>query len=280
MTQHAAPTQSTSSPRPPLFRALGAAEPPDRVDIAGEAYHIARVFKHDSWAATALYAGRSKRVVCKFNRVQPVGPILMAWLGRALAAREAAMLRRLADVPNVPRWSGPVRVAGRLLPNAVAHDFIPGHPLGERERVGDDFFPALRRLLAEMHRRGIAYIDLHKRENILVGDDGHAYLIDFQIGLTLADWWPANHEVVEAVVRLAQQNDMYHLAKHVARCRPDQAGSPHIPWSIRLHRLVGQPFRSVRRKLLVRSGVRSGRGLVTSEHFPEEVVREDAARAA
>jgi hypothetical protein len=269
-------------PRPPVFRALGAAEPPDQVEIAGETYHIARVFKHDSWAATALYAGRNKRVVCKFNRVQPVGPVAMRWLGRLLGTREAAMLRRLADLPNVPRWSGEVRVNGRVLPNAVAHDYIPGHPLGDRERVNDRFFPKLRTLLAAMHHCGVAYIDLHKRENILVGDDGEPYLIDFQIGLALADWWPANHEVIEAVVRLAQQNDVYHLAKHVARCRPDQAaaGATDLPWSIRLHRFVGQPLRTLRRRLLVRAGVRTGLGRVTSEHFAEEAVREGAARAA
>jgi hypothetical protein len=252
------------------------------VAIGGEPYHVVRVFKHDSWAATALYAGRHKQVVCKFNRVQPVGPLPMRWLGRVLADREAAMLRRLADLPNVPRWSGPVRVNGRVLANAVAHDFIPGHPLGDREPVDDRFFPTLRTLLAEMHRRGIAYVDLHKRENILVGDAGEPYLIDFQIGLALADWWPANHEVIEAVIGLVQQSDAYHLAKHVARCRPDQAadGATDLPWSIRLHRLVGQPWRALRRRLLVRTGVRTGLGRVTSEHFPEEVVREDAARAA
>src|SRR5437763_1560384 len=138
------------------------------------------------------------------------------------ARREAALLRRLAGLPNVPRWSGHVRVNGRPLPHAVAHDFIPGHPLGDRERVRDDFFPTLRALLAAMHRRGVAYVDLHKRENILVGDDGQPYLIDFQIGLARPGWWPANHEAVEAVLRLAQANDVYHLAKHVARCRPDQ----------------------------------------------------------
>ncbi|HEY1380963.1 MAG TPA: hypothetical protein VGF55_29455 [Gemmataceae bacterium] len=260
-------------PRPPVLRALGAAEPPDAVEVSGEPYRLVRVFKHDSWAATALYAGAARQVVCKFNRVQPVGPVPMHWLGRVLARREAALLRRLAGLPHVPRWAGDVRVNGRVQQHAVAHDFIPGHPLGDRESVGDHFFPALRAALAALHRRGVAYVDLHKRENILVGDDGQPYLIDFQIGLARPAWWPANHEAVEAVLRLAQANDVYHLAKHVARCRPDQAATPELPWSIRLHRLVGRPFRALRRRLLVRAGVRTGRGRVTTEHFPEEAVR-------
>ena len=36
----------------------------------------------------------------------------------------------------------------------------------------DEFLPTLRGLLNKLHRRGIAYVDLHKRENIIVGDDG------------------------------------------------------------------------------------------------------------
>jgi hypothetical protein len=269
-------------PRPPVFRALGRGEPPDRVEIAGKHYKLVRVFKHDSWAATALYAGAGKEVVCKFNRIQPIGPMPMRWLGRFLARREADLLCRLGDLPNIPRWSGVVSVNGRVLPNAVAHDFIPGHPLGDHERVDDRFFPTLRALLATMHRRGIAYVDLHKRENILVGADGQPYLIDFQIGLAVPDWWPANHEMVGAVVRLAQHNDTYHLNKHVTRCRPDlRPPGPKIrPWTIRLHRMIGRPFRRLRRRLLVLTGVRTGLGRVATEHFPEEVVRADAVPAA
>src|SRR5205085_3317670 len=139
-----------------------------------------RVFKHDSWAATALYAGPAGRVVCKFNRQQPAVVLPLRWLGRRLARREEAVLRRLGDLPNVPRWAGAVSADGRRLAHAVAHDFIPGHPLGERERVGDGFFGELADLLAAMHRCGVAYVDLHKRENVIVGDDGRPYLIDFQ----------------------------------------------------------------------------------------------------
>jgi hypothetical protein len=267
-------------PRPPIFRALGAAEPPEQIEVAGEPYRLVRVFKHDSWAATALYAGRAGQIVCKFNRQQSVGGVPMRWLGRLLARREAAVLRKLGDLPNVPRWAGEVTAGGRRLEHAVAHDFIPGHPLGDRERVGDRFFPELVGLLREMHRRRIAYVDLHKRENVIVGDDGRPYLIDFQVSLALSDRWPAR-----LLLRLARRGDDYHLRKHFARCRPDQCGyglgavAADRPWWIRLHRLAAQPLRALRRRLLVLCGVRTGRGRVTTEHFPEEVVRADARAA-
>ncbi len=41
-------------PRPALFRALGRDEPPSVVTIGGEKHELIEIFKHDSWAATAL----------------------------------------------------------------------------------------------------------------------------------------------------------------------------------------------------------------------------------
>lgn len=59
-------------PRPPLFRALGAAEPPAGVRVDGVDYTRVTVFKHDSWAATALYAADEGLITAKFNRIQPI----------------------------------------------------------------------------------------------------------------------------------------------------------------------------------------------------------------
>lgn len=277
-TNQAAAEKPCVRPRPALFRALGTAEPPESVHINGQSFQRVRVFKHDSWAATAVYANNSGRqVVCKFNRQQRVGWLPMRWLGHALAQREATVLRRLSQLPNVPRWSGDVYVDGVKQRHAVAHEFIPGHPLGHRERVNDAFFPALRNCLAEMHRRDVAYVDLHKRENILVGTDGKPYLLDFQISLALPHWWPANSTLTRVLLALFQQSDSYHLHKHIVRCRPDQANGKDAaaarPWWITLHRFLAVPFRTLRRGLLARLGIRARGGRVESEHFPEEVVR-------
>ena len=74
----------------------------------------------------------------------------------------------------------------------MARRYIEGNPLGRKDEVGDEFFPGLRGILDVLHARGMAYVDLHKRENVLVGSDGKPYLLDFQIGLALPHWWPAN----------------------------------------------------------------------------------------
>jgi hypothetical protein len=272
-------------PRPALFRALGKEEPPALVSVAGSEYHLERVLKHDSWAASAVYVGEAGQLAVKFNRVQPIFGLPVTWLGNWLARREAWMMKALADVPNVARWAGEVRVHGRVVKHAVAHAWIPGHPLRTGEKVGDDFFPALERLLAELHRRGIAYVDLHKRENIIVGEDGQPYLIDFQISQALPDIWVCDNFLTRPLLRLLQRSDSYHLHKHRVHHRPDQVGANEAdlersrPWWIRLHRLVARPFRALRRALLVRLRVRTGDGQATSEVFPEDAVQNELAAA-
>lgn len=274
--------ERTARPRPPLFRALGAHEPPAEVVVDGRRYERIELFKHDSWAATALYAGAAGRIVCKFNRIQPVAGIPMRWLGRRLAEREHRALTRLSDLPQIPVPLGPVYAGGIRQRNAVARSFVAGHPLGKDERVRDDFFPSLRRALREMHVRGIAYVDLHKRENIIVGEDGRPYLVDFQISLDVTHprlrWVPGIHAAFDHLCA----GDLYHLEKHIRRADPfaSKYTPPAIPAWLRIHRVFAVPFRQMRRRLLVARRIRTGRGAVASEVFAEDAVRRESSQAA
>ena len=269
------PVSSVVKPRPALFRALGKAEPPAVVEIDGERFRCVEVLKHDSWAASGIYASATRKAFCKFNRQQAVACLPMGWLGRLLAAREQSFHRRLHDVDGIPASLGPVRVGGRVLPYAVAREFIAGHALREGEHVRDDFFLRFRQMLAEVHARGVAHVDLHKRENILVDDAGRPHLIDFQISFAL----PRRAGVVSTLfgwlLSILQRSDDYHLLKHELKHRPDLAGLTGMdierarPWWIRAHRMVAVPFRTFRRNLLVRLGIRSESGHAFSEAFPE-----------
>lgn len=267
-------------PRPEFLRALGCGEPPQQIVVAGQRYQRAEVLKHDSWAATATYGNAEGDViVCKFHRQQPLAGIPLAWLGRRLARREAHFLSQLAGVSGIPRLLFPVHCLERQLPFAVARQYIAGHPLGLREAVADDFFPRLAALLDRLHERDMAYVDLHKRENVIVGDDGQPYLIDFQISHHLRTRVPGLAWLARRVLGLLQASDHFCLAKLHVRCRPDQVRAVRgdlslpPPWWIVLHRLAAVPFRTLRRRLLVLLGVRSGRGMAGSEQFAEDAYR-------
>lgn len=279
-------SENLARPRPAMLRALGSADPPETVEVGGQVYARREIFKHDSWAATATYSNGQRLIVCKFNRTQPVGWFATDWLGKRLAARERAALELLADVANVPDSLGDVRENGRVLPTAVAREYIAGHPLKKGEAVQPFFFPMLEWTLDTMHGRGLAYVDLHKRENIIVGDDGKPYLIDFQIGFYAkarrVGHWPG----VGRLFVFLCQSDRYHLQKHVLKHDPMRAaGARQIldeqrPWWIRLHRLAAVPLREARRRLLKTIGVRRGAGRVESELFVEDGLRTAHERRA
>jgi hypothetical protein len=276
------PVRAPVKPRPAWLKALGNRSLPETLAIGGVAYRLREIFKHDSWAATGLYEGPSGALkIVKLHRQAPVFGIPMGWLGRRLARHEIHLLGSLADLKGLPALAGPVALDGQFLKNAVARDYIEGHPLGNREAVSESFYPALRALLHAMHERHIVYVDLHKRENILVNERGEPCLIDFQISLAWPSWLPAG-----PLFSLMRRSDEYHLMKHWSRSRPEQCGfdeavlRTRIPWPIRAHRLIARPVREMRRRLLVKLGVRSGKGRVETELFAEHALRQNRAETS
>lgn len=275
-------TPNTTRPRPALFRALGKEEPPIEINIGGHLYQLAEVYKHDSWAATALYSGPGGLVISKFNRQQRIGFISMRWLGYWLARHEATLLSRLQHLRHIPRLLGPVYIHGRLASHAVARSFIPGHPMRAREPLPQAFFDQLQATLQVVHQLQIAYMDLHKRENIIVGDDGQPYLIDFQVSYLLPTGWWAKLTPLPWLLSLMQQSDNYHCTKHRVKHTNVDAQSARSqvkkarPFWITMHRWIAVPFRELRRRLLVLFGIRKGKGRVESEAFAEDGLRNAA----
>lgn len=266
------PQQESRAPsrRPALLRALGNNEPPEVLTIDGVLFRRATVFKHDSWAATAVYESANRKVVCKMNRESPVFFLPMGWLGRWLGQREFRFLQRLAHLHGIPR-SYPVHdESGRAMRNACAHDYVSGEPLSLCEDVPEEFFDRLDSLLAGLHRNRVAYIDLHKQENVIVGEDGHPWLIDFQISAGLPDF-----PLLRSLFSILAESDRYHAAKHRHRRMGETSSrsTSRPPWWIRAHRLVAVPFRTARRRLLVILGVRKGAGNVSSEQAIEPGLR-------
>ncbi|NDC54884.1 MAG: hypothetical protein EBZ74_11575 [Planctomycetia bacterium] len=267
-------TRDATRPRPAVFRALGRDDPPATIELDGETFRLLEILKHDSWAATATYRSATRTAKCKFNRTQPVLLVPLGWLGRLLAAREAWFMDRLHGIPGIPEPLGGVRVGGRSVPHAVAHVWIEGRALAEGEWVDDRFFPALAAILRAVHHRGVAHVDLHKRENLLVDTAGRPHLIDYQISFGVAPGGVAAR-VFGGLLRMLQRCDEYHLLKHRLKHRPDQVRlSLHDlermrPWWIRLHRCVAVPFRTTRRRLLTALRIRSATGHAFTEAFPE-----------
>ena len=197
------------------FKALGSSPLPVEVELDGTTYRLQLTFKHGFMAAVALYRNGADRVVCKFHRRTSFFGLPLAWLGRRMADYESAVLGRLHDIDGVPR------LRGRPDRWTVARDFVPGEPLKRDTEVNDRFFPRFFRTLRQIHGRGIAYVDLEKSWNILRGEDGRPYLIDFQTAFYVPERLLGGTAPFNLIRRLLQRADRYHAGKHMRRVRPE-----------------------------------------------------------
>jgi predicted Ser/Thr protein kinase len=103
-----------------------------------------------------------------------------ATLGRWITAREVRAWRALDGHPAVPRFLGAIDGL------AFAVEYRPGRRMS-RALAGDvpeDFLARLAEAVDEMHRRGVAHLDLRHRSNVLVDGEGRPVLIDFGSALT------------------------------------------------------------------------------------------------
>lgn len=220
-----------------------------------------RLFKHDFFAATALYErsdrpGRSDcgdlpvRVVLKLSRRADFLGIGLAWLGRAMSRHERAVLLRLRGTDGLPRFLSDYDEDGFF------YEYIEGHSLDARPVVQDDFFEKLSDLLGRIHKKRIAYIDMNKRGNILVRDDGSPGLIDFQISLYIPADFLLFGRLFDRLLGIFQAEDRYHLLKHKRRIRSDLMDraelelSHRVSFWIAFHRKVSWSLRRLRRNAL------------------------------
>ncbi|WMJ70389.1 phosphotransferase [Stenotrophomonas sp. 24(2023)] len=157
----------------------------------------ARALKADTFGRILLVSGADGPFV---RRDLGASPWWLRWPARALARREARALQHLhgmADVPQLLAWDG----------HHLDRSFMAGDAMYLRPPHGDvAWFRAARRLLQQLHRRGVAHNDLAKEANWLVTEDGRPALIDFQlavIGNPCSRW-----------MRLLAREDLRHLLKH------------------------------------------------------------------
>jgi RIO-like serine/threonine protein kinase len=154
-------------------------------------------------------------------------------VSRRLARREALALQRLAGLEGFPRllrWDGQ-----KLLRSSIA-----GTTMREARPSDAAYFGAGLRLLARMHRRGIAHNDLAREPNWLVTPAGAPALIDFQLA-----WCDARRG---RLFRLMAREDLRHLVKHKRQYCPQRLtarerrllATPSIAartWRVTLHPL-------------------------------------------
>lgn len=123
----------------------------------------------------------------------------LRWIARLLAANEGRALRQLEGIDGLPRPIG--WRAGRL-----ERGYLDGRTMQQAGVADPAYFSKARRLLASIHRRGIAHNDLAKEANWLVTASGEPALVDFQLA------WRSPRR--SRLFRLLAREDLRHLLKH------------------------------------------------------------------
>jgi RIO-like serine/threonine protein kinase len=219
---------------------------------------LERVFKHDFFAATALYKSTNhkgqpsepERVVLKVDRQQHFLGLPLRWLGRALCEHEVSVLKKIGELEQVPKF------LWRYGDTGFVYRYIEGKPLREVKEVPNDFFDRLEELLESLHRRNIYYVDMDKRDNIILGRDGRPHMIDFQISVYIDKHTFILPMFSRFLQDLLLKADRYHMFKHKRRLQPESLKPAERELSycrdgfIKLHRAVTVPVRQLRRRLL------------------------------
>lgn len=134
------------------------------------------ILRQGSWAKPDIKSvayGSDRAVLKDFS--DKLWPVRL--LGRRQVAREMRALRRLQGIAGIPRCYGEAGRIGILM-EPIEGERITRWCRRKRDQVGP-MFEKLQRLVGQIHARGVAHIDLRKRDNILVTEDGRPCIIDF-----------------------------------------------------------------------------------------------------
>ena len=230
-------------------------EIPEFLEWEGVKYRQAQILKHDFFAASVLYQQESlaqQKLVLKLERQNSFFGIPFNEIGRWLSDREHTNFKHLQGISGIPR------LVGKWGNNGLLYHYVEGQTLDEKPQLSEIFFDKLESLISHIHQRDMAYVDLNKRGNIILGDDGLPYLIDFQIS-----WhgrsclWGVDY-VCRWLLKKLQAEDCYHIQKHKRRFRPDLMTPEEITQSrrrsflTRIHNFWTRPFTRIRRHMLGR----------------------------
>lgn len=224
---------------------------PQTLEIKGEPYCYEKILKEDFFSVNVLYSAASgSRYVLKISGFGFILGFLLVPFAILMSRREYRIYSMVADLPQVPELGQRFGIRGYL------HKFIEGKTLHELEREGkkelpDDFFDTLKETIDELHRRRIFYMDLNKQGNIILGNDGLPYLIDYQVCID----FKYRNRLFDKLFNLFIREDIYHLYKHKKHFRPDLMTDEEKKLAKRsefgklVNRFYGDPYRKIKRKI-------------------------------
>lgn len=226
------------------------------IEIDGDVYQHLGTLKRDAFARTELVERDGKKYLFKVSRLAILGPLKLKWLMNRLAGHEVDIHHLLEGVHGVPK------LTRQVSENSFLREFVEGRTLDRNPPdLQPDFFDEFHEIVKNIHARGVAFVDLAKKENVVVTTDGRPFLIDFQISIALAHGRLPTALLWNCIVRMMQRADVYHVFKHKRRIRPElltdeeRRTFARKPWFNRIHKyLLRKPYHLIKRRFIPKHG--------------------------
>lgn len=226
---------------------------PTQATIDGDVYRFEKILKDDFFSVNVLYKNDSgRRYVLKLSDFRFLLGLLFRPFAMLMSSHEYKIYNMVADLEGVPALGPRHGLRGYY------HEFVEGKTLHELPRgsgLPDDFFDRLRILIDQIHTRRIFYLDLNKQGNIILGEDGRPYLIDYQICMRFRarrGWYGRR---MDRIFKRLIQEDIYHLYKHKKRFQPDRITPEELKLATRselaknYERYFGRHYRRIKRRI-------------------------------
>ena len=142
---------------------------------------------------TLLYSKDGQNIVIKI----PHGRGLIKYLHTRMVRHEARVYQQLQQLKGIPAYYG-------LIDNQyLALEFINGDPIRNKRPVDDEtYFKLLFELIEQMHKKGVAHMDLKKKDNLLVTHHDEPCALDFGAAIIRKEGFhPINHFLYQLAVR-------------------------------------------------------------------------------
>jgi RIO-like serine/threonine protein kinase len=113
------------------------------------------------------------------------GFIFRALAGRFLVWREKKAYQKLQGIPGIPVLYGAIKGPALVMEKIHGRGLSAVHQAGG---IPQGFYTGLASLLDAIHGAGLAHCDLKREPNIIMGDDGKPYIVDWSASISSGEF--------------------------------------------------------------------------------------------
>ena len=142
---------------------------------------------------TLLYNDNDQKLVIKI----PHGRGFIKYLHTRMLRHEAHAYQQLKGLDGIPSCYG--LIDGQYL----ALEFIEGEPIRNKRPINEaQYFESLFEIIGHMHEKGVAHMDLKKKDNLLVTHHDQPCVLDFGAAIIRKKGFhPINHFLYRLAIR-------------------------------------------------------------------------------